>query len=544
MQRTSIPANVALLKLTPERLQYLRPTRSLDMFEGGSTSTFHEDGLFSVLTFGRPGSDERDRRFSYIDLKTTLLHPFYYKQLCRLKQLYAGIFSGREYAAWDETLEDFVPSDQVDGDTGFTFFMDYWDKIQFKTNDSDVRGLRIEFIVKGRERALLDKLLILPAGLRDVSVDESGRTKQGDINGPYRNILAANNALSVVSSTDNRLQNNTSYAMQQTFLEIYEYFNALVSGKGGFFLGKWGGRRIYNGTRNVITAMPIAKPVLGGRRGAGLNTTFIGLFQLAKSVLPKTIHMLQNGWIGRVFSQDGNVALVNPKTLRREIIRVSSSAIDKWTSTPGLEGVLNSYFSFQNRVKPIVVDRGYYLGLVYRGPDNTFKIFNDITELPVGNPKFDKKYVHPLTLTELLYISGYREWTKIPLVPTRYPITGLGSIYDSYAYVKTTEGAVARRELDDNWIPMDAEYTALEYPNMDEPVFYDAMSVHPSRLALAGGDHDGDTMSGNALYTDEAVEEVQRLLNKASSYVNPRGGLLASPSIESVQRVVMNYTGD
>ena len=75
MQRTSIPANVALLKLTPERLQYLRPTRSLDMFEGGSTSTFHEDGLFSVLTFGRPGSDERDRRFSYIDLKTTLVCP-------------------------------------------------------------------------------------------------------------------------------------------------------------------------------------------------------------------------------------------------------------------------------------------------------------------------------------------------------------------------------------------------------------------------------------------------------------------------------------
>ena len=544
MQRTSIPANVALLKLTPERLQYLRPTRSLDMFEGGSTSTFHEDGLFSVLTFGRPGSDERDRRFSYIDLKTSLLHPFYYKQLCRLKLLYQGIISGREYARWDEELEDFVASDQVDGDTGFSFFMQYWDKIVFKTNESDIRSLRIEFITKGRERALLNKVLILPAGLRDVSIDESGRYKQGDINGPYRAMLAANNALSVTNSGDSRLQNNTRYGMQQTFLEIYEYFNSLISGKGGFFLDKWGCRRIYNGTRNVITAMPVAKPYLGSRAGAGANNTVIGLFQLAKAVLPKTIHLLQTGWIGQVFSQDGNVALVNPKTLRREIIRISSSAVDKWTSTPGLEGVINSYFSIQNRVKPIVVDRGYYLGLVYRGPDNTFKIFNDITELPAGNPKFDRKYVHPLTLTELLYISGYREWVKIPLIPTRYPITGLGCIYDSYAYVKTTEKAVARRELDDNWIPMDSEYTALEYPHMDDPVFYDAMSAHPSRLALAGGDHDGDTMSGNALYTDEAVEEVRRLMGKASSYVNPRGGLLASPTIESVRRIVMNYTGD
>lgn len=51
-------------------------------------------------------------------------------------------------------------------------------------------------------------------------------------------------------------------------------------------------------------------------------------------------------------------------------------------------------------------------------------------------------------------------------------------------------------------------------------------------------------MSLNILFTDEANDEVRQYLTKAVAYVNPRGGLLASPIVDTVERVLFNFTGD
>lgn len=51
-------------------------------------------------------------------------------------------------------------------------------------------------------------------------------------------------------------------------------------------------------------------------------------------------------------------------------------------------------------------------------------------------------------------------------------------------------------------------------------------------------------MSCNIAFTDEATEEVHTYLSKAVAYVNPRGGLLASPIVDIVERVLFNFTGD
>ena len=45
----------------------MRPVTRTDIYDG-VTSNFHEDGLFSITTFGRVGSEERDNNFSFIRL--------------------------------------------------------------------------------------------------------------------------------------------------------------------------------------------------------------------------------------------------------------------------------------------------------------------------------------------------------------------------------------------------------------------------------------------------------------------------------------------
>lgn len=543
MKRLDIPFNLSLMDLSKERLQAVKPVRVLDIFDGGTTN-FHEEGLFSISIFGRVGSEERDTRFSYIDLRTEVFHPIVYRELCRLKQLYKGILQARAYAVWDPKEKDFVAADATTGDTGYHFFTSHWRDIVFKRTGSDIRDLRIEFITKWKDKAMTSKVLVIPAGLRDVNIDETGRVKEGEINETYRKLLSISNTVSTASTGNHEALNVSRNSMQMAFNAVYEYLESLVTGKGGFIQQKWGARRVFNGTRNVLTSMDTSPEILGQPNSPKMNHSVVGLYQAMKGTLPITKHNILNGWVSKVFAGgEGNAYLVNPVSLRRETVKVPPKEVDKWTTTKGLDGVINNYMPFEGRLRPVMVGE-HYMGLVYRGPDHTFRIFSDIEELPTDKG-FRREDVHPLTLCELLYISTYRTWPRIGMYLTRYPVAGVGSIYPTKPYVRNTVLSEMRMELDVNWERMGDDYVAVEYPVINEkPAFVETMSPHPSRLQGLVADFDGDTGSGNFVYTDEATAEIDQRLRSAAAYINPNGGLLASPNVETVQRVLVVMTGD
>ena len=77
MARQLAPVYFKLMHLTLERLRVLKPVTVLDIYTN-NTESFHPNGLFSIEIFGRVGSDDRDKRFSFIDLKTDIFHPLYF----------------------------------------------------------------------------------------------------------------------------------------------------------------------------------------------------------------------------------------------------------------------------------------------------------------------------------------------------------------------------------------------------------------------------------------------------------------------------------
>lgn len=545
MKITDVPANVSLLVPTDDRIKALRPTKVLDIFDGGNINNFHEDGLFSVTTFGRVGSDDRDSKFSYIDLRTEILHPYIYKCLLKLRGFYGEIMGGKAFAVWDDEIKDFVVSDALNGETGYAFFFGKWKEIVFKGTGSDVRDLRIKLITKFKDRATTNRVLIIPAGLRDVQIDKDGRVKEGEINDFYRGLISISNTISNIAGNSPVLD-NSRFAMQRKFNDIFEYILSLLEGKGGFFQEKWGARRIFYGTRNVLTAMDTSAAVLDELNSPSVNQTMVGLYQVMKGALPKTMHWLMTGWLSKVFQgRQGEAILVNPTTLHREFVSLDSDTMDRWTTTSGLEKVVNGYSDPSNRSKPVMIGK-HYIGLVYRGPDKTFKIFNDIDDLP-RDGNFKKENVYPITLCELLYLSGYREWNKLAAFVTRYPIgQGHSSIYACYIYVKNTIVGQIRYELGEDWEKIGEEYCALEYPVFgDNPVYLDSLVPHTSKIEGMVGDYDGDTGSFNVVFTDESLEEVAKNLSKVSAYLNTRnGGLLSSPMVDTVKRVIFNMTGD
>lgn len=541
-KRVSAPANIYFMRLSEQRLANIRPVSVLDIFDG-STDDLHSDGLFSTEIFGRVGSEERDLRFSYIDVKVEVFHPFIYKTLVQLKGLYKTIMSGHAYAIWDDNEKDFIASDLINGDTGFHFFFKHWHKIIFKKTESKLRDARIEVIEKAKreEVATTRYIMVIPAGLRDVQVEHDGRVKVGEINDFYRPIINASNAISASSDLDTPIINTSRNTLQNNFNLIFDYLSNLLDDKGGFIQAKWGRRHLANGTRNVITAMATGTAEIGAVNTPNVNSLTIGLYQLAKAANPKTKHWLLTGWLAEVFSADeGRAFLVNPKSYKRELVDITANTADRWRTTSGLDKVISMFGNDDVRLKPIMIEN-YYLGLIYKGPDMTFKIFNDIDDLP---EHLDRSYVEPLTLTELIYLAGYKDWNKIPMTSTRYPITGAGSIFVAYAYCKTTVKSEVRYELGADWNKLGEEFKAIEFPILnDSCIFIDSLIPHPSRLKLAGGDFDGDMMSANAIYLDESVAEVNRYLRSKAAYVDAGGKFMNSSMTDTVERVLFNMSG-
>ena len=543
MKNSQIPFNVSILNLTPEKLKMLRPVKSPDVYDQ-VTGNFHEDGLFSVLTFGRVGDEIRDQKFSYIDMHLNVLHPTIYRALVQLRSLYRDIMGGTAYAQWSNDENDFVPANEMTGETGYAFFLKHWKKIKFKDSKSPVRTERIKMIQKYLAISTTKQILVMPAGLRDFVIDASGRGTEDEINDVYRRILGASKVIVGADGAETSpLYDNSRKSLQAGFNDIYDTVLGMITGKKGFIQEKFGSRRIFNGTRNVISAMDTSTADLDGVQAPDYTDTILGLFQVIKGALPLTINLLRNGWLGEVFSVGGSATtarLVDAKTLKSEMVDLPSDTRDRWITVEGLEKVIESYRIVENRHKPILVE-GRYLGLIYKGPDMTFRIFGDISELPEG---FDRKYVEPITLVELLYLSGYRKWNSLKTIVTRYPVIGIGSTYPSTIYTKTSIVGEMRYELDQHWQRMGDEFMTLEFPTRLPNAFVDSQVIHPSRLAGLDADFDGDTASSTLVYTSEAVAEIDKLLNSREAFLDPRGGFRASCNVTTVKLVLRNMTGD
>lgn len=509
MDLKQLPFNIDILKVDKELVKTLRPVRSTDIMgstgqrlgaadtgvsqqlnwqgENALVKIFNDDGLFSIPIFGRVGAKERDNRFSYVDVKIPVFHPVIYRTIVKLKGFYKDLIAGRAYAVWDEKEKDFIPSNEVEGKTGFHFFVSHWEKIDFTGSNSPTRKERIKLIEKFKDRAMTDKILIMPAGLRDIRIISDGRLDFDPINEFYRKLVALSNIINPGNYKDLSQLDNTRHVVQMTFNSIFEHIESMLKNKKGFIQGKVASRRVFNGTRNVISSMDTSKRYLGGDDSPKVTDTVVGLYQVIKGVLPLTINLMRNGYLGEVFNFGGESTvtyLVNPKTLKREAVELNSTTKDNWTTIDGIEKIISSYGDSTNRFKPVMVD-GYYLALIYKGPDKTFRIFGDIDELP---DHFNKADVYPLTLVELIYLSGYRRWNDVKIIVTRYPVTGIGSTYPSDVYVKTTIAGERRMELGHDWKPIGNDFVAKEFPTRNPEAFVDTQIVSSVRMAGLGAD--------------------------------------------------------
>lgn len=507
--------NIDLLVLTPQHLQILKEVKSKIILDTNGTE-FHKDGLFSSVIFGPVGNKLRSVTPGYIDLVVPVLHPYVYNTLISLSSLYEKIVSSTVKVVFDNKLGDFRQvGEEEDGYTGYSYFLDNYNKIKFQDGEGE-RAFKVKLVRKFQDpKWLLDKLIVIPAGLRDYTVNSKGQPTMDDINGLYSKLLSFTSMLknTMVNKDNLTVLNPTRLLIQKTTCEIFDYLKNLLDGKSGFIEGKWAKRNILNGTRNVLTATPTKIDNLNETENImTMNHGVVGLYQYTKAILPIVVNKVNSLFLNKVFNANSsNSKLVNPKTMETELIEINLKKRDEWLSMDGLNNILNKLKSSHIINSPVKVDGNYFM-LVYDTGDQV-TVIPDTRDM---DEDIDKSKLRPMTYAELFYISVYEVRDKYPACITRYPITGMGSIVPCHVYLKSTiKGRTIKFTYPGTTMQ---NMTMYEYPVLDQP-YYSSSSIHESRLGNLGADYDGDSV--NALvYARKVYKKVQNKKCSCTSLVS------------------------
>jgi len=534
------PINIDLLYTDPKSISTLKEVKESQIFD--NTNNFHQEGLFSTTIFGDIGTEYRSRTFAYIDLKIEILHPLIYHSIIKLKSFYKQILEGSSTAIWDSKEKEFIKDNSDKANTGYEFFMNHITELVFKETSSPRRNYLIKLFKKSlkEETYKFRYLLVLPAGLRDYTVDKNGTPQEDEINSYYRKLMFQSSTIDPhISKKTPEIYDSIRFSLQKNSLDLFEYIKSLLEGKHKLILGKWLTRKIFNTTRNVFSA-PIEKSNnINDPNRLGYNDCFIGLYQFLKNLIPKSVYEIKNKYLSQIFIEGNNFAyLTNAKTLKKERIEnfKFQKEFDTWTSMEGIEKIIANFQNLDIRHLPIKLNGGkHYLGLIYN--DGTyFKFLQDIDDVP---DTLDKKHVSPITLAEFFYISLYELSGRYPTLVTRYPITGYGSIFPTMMKLKTTIDYYILTELDENWNKTDK--TAYSFPKRGSD-FFNTFSVHTGHFAISGLDLDGDAGSSMPLLTDESIEEVTDFLKRREYYISPDNKFYFSIDTDTLSAVLSYMT--
>lgn len=531
------PTNLTLLDPRTIVPGVFKPITSTDAFEG-MTQNLNDDGLYSIEIFGKVGSKERDKTEAYIDVKLPIFNPTYLKALILVKALYQGILRGAEYAVFDEEKGDFIKSNILEGESGFSFFVRKLKEIVFSTTASYKRGQRVKLLIDFRDIAMTDKVLVIPAGLRDIQFGANGAPTEPEITELYRALIFRTRViLGGKGDSENPLYDSVRWGVQTAFNDIDQYLFDLLQGKGGILQRRMSTRGVVGGTRNVITARKVSRKNLKAPMLVSPNSVDMGLFQGLLNYQYVCAHGVMNEYLTNVFTIGNQSAkLVNKKTLEFEYVEVAPAIVDKWTTFTGINKLFNGFADASIRNKEIVIDHRFLMLVYDDGTDVC--VLHDINDLPEGK---DKKFVKPITYMEFFYLSCYKAIGDQVSQQTRYPIIGIGSIFPAAVNLITTEGAGSRTIRDPyDWSERDVCHS---YPSRrDKQDFFDAMSVDPSREAGLDSDHDGDQLNSNSVCAEDSKEQVKELFGKRSYYISGTGRFLYDPINEPIQFMFKSAT--
>lgn len=395
--------------------------------------TYDPDGILSNEIFGISKGDRRNT-FAYIDLGRHYIHPHVYsKVLCPLFAGFKSILSGQKYFSVKNGL---LIEDDDNGWTGIDELYKHWDEIDWKRFRSDsANKTNKEFVqMATKQKIFMDKWIICPPAYRDVSLagtfDSSDHVDE--VNNLYVKLMRL-----IASTTEGGIFASRMYATQSkiedTLVEISNYFKHLVEKKTGLIRRNLMGKSIDYGVRTVISA-----PTFGNNR-IEENMVDMDHCALPISECCSTFYPFIEAWLMNFFT--------------REIINDPNciSYFDQKQNKEVKGSILDPEIQFSERtIKKII--NNYILN-----PDNRFEVIKVNIEKPTTpKPEIGEAVLilkgkiilennvqtvlnRAMTYTDLLYLACVETCEHRHVMVSRYPVGTDKGIYFNKIRVQSTK---------------------------------------------------------------------------------------------------------
>ena len=238
----------------------VKEVSSTKQYIGGGKLKLDPKGLYSEEIFGLVSQPKRKRTFGYTDLKTKIIHPEAFPILISIGPNISKVLMGKDKFIVDDKgrlIQD--PS----GSTGVSFFIKNFDKINFEYESKGKKSNIIKFVEDNRQKILIDKYLVWPAGIRDIQVSQqSGKVAHqfSDLNTLYERLLRqAGNIIGDINLMPEEFSAPMIDRIQRTLKDISTWVKDRMKGKQGLIRGGMLKKITDYSGRMVITPDPSLK---------------------------------------------------------------------------------------------------------------------------------------------------------------------------------------------------------------------------------------------------------------------------------------------
>lgn len=391
---------------------------------------YDPDGILSNEIFGISKGDRRNT-FAYIRLRRHFIHPHVYQKV--LKQ---GVFTGIPFLVSGQrrySVKNGMLVEDPDGWTGLEDLYKHWDEIDWrKSKSSNSTNKKLVSELK-RDQVFIDKILVIPPAYRDVmlagAMDASDHVNE--LNDLYVKLLR-----SVALLSEGGLFARTQYAtqmkIQQTLVEIVDYFKNQISRKHGLIRKNLLGKSVDYGVRSVISAPTYSHDRFEDNM-VDLEHSAVPIAECCASFYPFIEAWLKNFFTREVINDPNLITYYDRETKREFTATLKDPEIQ---------------FSDKN-IRKMIND--YELN-----PDNRFKIIGVAVSIPgqkgervvnavmmlkgkvIAENNVQKVLKRPMTITDILYLACADVCEKRHVMVSRYPVGTDKGIYFARIRVQST----------------------------------------------------------------------------------------------------------
>ena len=212
----------------------LKEVTTSDIYATTSATKFSNSGLWSESIFGLVGSKDRGKKFGWIDLKCKVIHPIIYAQLLTVHPTIRQCVLGTNKF---NVKNGILIESETGRLSGLVSFVANIKKIDFIKISKPEKKEIAEYIEKNKDKIIINKFLVYPAGIRDIHETRAGsaRVQQlSDINDSYTELLRLTSHLTLTAS-DSQLASPIIEKIQKILIGITTWGKNGLKGKSGLF---------------------------------------------------------------------------------------------------------------------------------------------------------------------------------------------------------------------------------------------------------------------------------------------------------------------